>query len=192
VPIIRNILRVQGGGAASAALLDFLADPQLGRGSVDLNQITPMPPWVFREATDMTMLEKYGEENCSRGWCLRHWGVSQNVLYPEQTAKLYDGGSVVRFDTEDKDVRELMRKLSLIFKDPYLDYLWASEDIGTSVGAVQYRDGETLIEFVPLPGTRAAVERSLDILGARASDYGLVYDPSGGGYVYQGGGDRYG
>ena len=80
-----------------------------------------------------------------------------------------------------------MRKLSLVFGELYLDYLWASEDIGSSVGAVQYRDGETLIEFMPTPGTRAAVEKSLDILGARAADYGLVYNPASGNYEYRGG-----
>ena len=84
-------------------------------------------------------------------------------------------------------MRELIRKLSLVFKDLNIDYLWASEDIGVNMGSVQYRDGEALIEFIPTPGTRAAIERSLDILGARAADYGLIYDPSAGNYVYRGG-----
>ncbi len=36
-----------------------------------------------------------------------------------------------------------------MFKELYLDYLWASEDVGSLVGAAQYRDGEPLIEFIP-------------------------------------------
>lgn len=187
MPIIRNILNVQGGGAKSAALFDFIANRKLGRGSIDLNRITPMPPWVYRQPTNLELLKKYGEENCSRGWCLLHWGTSQNVLRPERSARQYDGGSAIRFDAEDSDIRELIRKLSLVFKDLYLDYLWASEDIGSNVGAAQYRDGEALIEFIPTPGTRAAIEKSLDILGARASDYGLIYDPTTSNYVYRGG-----
>lgn len=187
MPIVCNILRVQGGGAKSAALFDFVANRKLGRGSIDLNRITPMPPWVFRQPTNQALLKKYGEENCSRGWCLANWGTSQNVLRPERSARKYDGGDAIVFDTEDSDVRELIRKLSLVFKDLYIDYLWASEDIGVNMGSVQYRDGEALIEFIPTPGTRAAIERSLDILGARAADYGLIYDPSAGNYVYRGG-----
>ena len=174
MPTVRNVLNVQGGTAKAIALLDFIADERCGRGSVDLNRITPMPPWVYRQPTNLALLDKYGEENCARGWCLAHWGTPQNALRPEVSAEEYDGGSTVCFDTEDRDVRELIRKLSLVFKDLCLDYLWASEDVGTDVGAVQYRDGEAGIEFIPTPGTRAAVEKSLDILGGRAADYGLT------------------
>lgn len=148
---------------------------------------TGMPPWVYRQPTNLALLEKYGEGNCARGWCLENWGTPQNALHPERSAKEYDGGTAIHFDTEDQEVRELVRKLSLIFKDIHLDYLWASEDVGSNVGAAQYRDGETIIEFLPTPGTRAAVEKALDILGGRAADYGLTFDPATGNYEYKGG-----
>ena len=187
MPIVQNILHVQGGSAQAAALFDFIADRRYGRGSVDLSRITPMPPWVYRQPTNLDLLAKYGEENCSRGWCLQNWGVDQNTLRPQKSAGDYDGGTSVRFQTADRDVRELIRKLSLVFKDLYMDYLWASEDAGSLVGAAQYRDGEALIEFIPAPGSRAAIEKALDILGAKASDFGLVYNPTLGSYEYKGG-----
>lgn len=187
MPTIRNILNVQGSKAQAAALLDFVSNQQFGWGSIDFNQVTPMPPWVYRQPTNLALLEKYGEENCARGWCLANWGTPQNALHPERSAKEYDGGTAIHFDTEDQEVRELVRKLSLIFKDVNLDYLWASEDVGSNVGAAQYRDGETIIEFLPTPGTRAAVEKALDILGGRAADYGLTFDPATGNYEYKGG-----
>ena len=187
MPIVQNILHVQGGSAQAAALFDFIADRRYGRGSVDLGRITPMPPWVYRQPTNLDLLAKYGEENCSWGWCLQNWGVDQNTLRPQKSAREYDGGTSVRFQTADRDVRELIRKLSLVFKDLYLDYLWASEDVGSLVGAAQYRDGEALIEFIPAPGSRAAIEKALDILGAKASDFGLVYNPTLGSYEYKGG-----
>ncbi|WP_066456631.1 hypothetical protein [Anaerotruncus rubiinfantis] len=187
MPIVHNILNIQGGSAQAAALLDYISDRRYGRGSIDLNKITPMPPWVYRKPTNLALLERYGEENCSRGWCLRNWGVDQNILNPKQSAGSYDGGSAIRFESADRDVRDLIEKLSLIFKNNFIDYLWASEDIGSNVGAVQYRDGEPLIEFIPAPGTRAAVEKSLDILGAKASEFGLIYNPATGNYEYKGG-----
>ncbi len=187
MPTIRNILNIQGSKAQAAALLDFVSNQQFGWGSIDFNQVTPMPPWVYRQPTNLTLLEKYGEENCARGWCLENWGTPQNALHPERSAKEYDGGTVIHFDTEDQEVRELVRKLSLIFKDVNLDYLWASEDVGSNVGAAQYRDGEAIIEYIPTPGTRAAVEKALDILGGRAADYGLTFDPATGNYEYKGG-----
>lgn len=190
MPTVRNILNVQGTKAQAAALLDFIADRRYGRGSIDLGRITPMPPWVYRQPTNLALLEKYGEENCARGWCLANWGTPQNTIHSEKSAKEYDGGTSIRFDTEDREVRELVRKLSLIFKDIHLDYLWVSEDVGSNVGAAQYRDGEAIIEFIPTPGTRAAVEKSLDILGGRAADYGLFFDPATGSYEYRGGKDH--
>ena len=170
--------------------MDFISDRRYGRGSIDLGRITPMPPWVYRQPTNLALLEKYGEENCARGWCLANWGTPQNALRPKKSAKEYDGGTSIRFDTEDREVRELVRKLSLIFKDVHLDYLWASEDVGSNVGAAQYLDGEAIIEFIPTPETRAAVEKSLDILGGRAADYGLTFDPATGNYEYRGGKDH--
>ena len=190
MPAVRNILNVQGSKAQTVALLDFIADRRAGRGSIDFNRITPMPPWIYRQPTDLSLLERYGEENCARGWCLTHWGTPQNALHPEKSAREYDGGTTIRFDTEDQEVRELICKLSLIFKDLYLDYLWASEDVGSNVGAAQYLDGEAIIEFIPTPETRAAVEKSLDILGGRAADYGLTFDPATGNYEYRGGKDH--
>ena len=190
MPTIRNILNIQGSKAQAAALLDFISDQRYGRGSIDFNRITPMPPWVYRQPTNLALLEKYGEENCARGWCLENWGTPQNALHPERSAKEYDGGTAIHFDTEDREVRELVRKLSLIFKDIHLDYLWASEDVGSNVGAAQYLDGEAIIEFIPTPETRAAVEKSLDILGGRAADYGLTFDPATGNYEYRGGKDH--
>lgn len=187
MPTIRNILNIQGSKAQAAALLDFVSNQQFGWGSIDFNQVTPMPPWVYRLPTNLALLEKYGEENCARGWCLENWGTPQDALHPERSAKEYDGGTAIHFDTEDREVRELVRKLSLIFKDIHLDYLWASEDVGSNVGAAQYQDGEAIIEYIPTPGTRAAVEKALDILGGRAADYGLTFDPATGNYEYKGG-----
>ena len=80
MPTIQNILHIQGGGAKAAALLDFIADRRYGRGSIDFNRITPMPPWVYRQPTNQELLRQYGEENCSRGWCQQNWGTAQNAL----------------------------------------------------------------------------------------------------------------
>ena len=62
MPIVQNILHVQGGSAQAAALFDFIADRRYGRGSVDLSRITPMPPWVYRQPTNLDLLAKYGED----------------------------------------------------------------------------------------------------------------------------------
>lgn len=145
-----------------------------------------MPPWVYRQPTNLDLLAKYGEENCSRGWCLQNWGVDQNTLRPQKSAREYDGGTSVRFQTADRDVRELIRKLSLVFKDLYLDYLWPAKTWAPGgCGAVP--DGEALSNLFLLRGSRAAIEKALDILGAKASVSAWIYNPTLGSYEYKGG-----
>ena len=61
MPTIQNILHIQGGGAKAAALLDFIADRRYGRGSIDFNRITPMPPWVYRQPTHQELLRQCGD-----------------------------------------------------------------------------------------------------------------------------------
>ena len=75
---------------------------------------------------------------------------------------------------------------SLIIFQCYESNFRIGEDVGSNVGAMQFKDGEILIEFIPAAGSRVAVEKSLDILGARAADFGLVYDANSGNYEYRG------
>lgn len=56
MPIVQNILHVQGGSAQAAALFDFIADRRYGRGSVDRSRITPMPPWICHQPTNRDLL----------------------------------------------------------------------------------------------------------------------------------------
>lgn len=86
----------------------------------------------------------------------------------------YDGGDAIVFDTEDSDVRELIRKLSLVFKDLYIDYLWASEDIGVNMGSVQYRDGRGSHRIHPNTRNKSSNRTLVGILGARALITGLI------------------
>lgn len=113
MPTIRNILNIQGSKAQVAALLDFISDQQYGQGSIDFNQVTPMLPWVYRQPTNLALLEKYGKGNCARGWCLANWGTPQNAIHPEKSAREYDGGTSIHFDTEDREVREAEEKKPL-------------------------------------------------------------------------------
>ena len=62
MPTVRNILNVQGSKAQAAALLDFISDQRYGRGSIDFNQVTPMPPWVYRLPTNLALLESTARE----------------------------------------------------------------------------------------------------------------------------------
>ena len=55
----------------------------------------------------------------------------------------------------------------------------------------EYEGKRMMAKFaIPTPGSRAAIEKALDILGGKASDYGLVYNPAAGNYEYRGRGGK--
>ncbi|MCI8650752.1 MAG: hypothetical protein HFG20_11625 [Anaerotruncus sp.] len=184
--ILRNFLRVQLPPEQALQIFRFLQDDTEGIGSIDFDKIDPMPPWVFGGAPTPESERKYGAENCQPQWRMLHWGCAHNAIHPQDNAAAYDFGNAIQFDTEGSDVRILVHKLSLIFKPPQFDYLWADEDIGRSCGMLGYRDGVCNYEVLPQPHSRRAYELSFDILGGRPEEYGMVYDPQRNNYVYTG------
>ena len=148
-----------------------------GPGSINFRTITPMPPWIAENGDALR------EE-----WCRENWGVTGNASGLEESVTTYDGGETIEFDTLRGDVRELMRKLSMMFPrlDLVVDYLWASEDVGKDVGSVQFIKGEQTYEYIPEPGSAAAYEMAFDVFSSRAENHGLVFDDALGTYRYDG------
>lgn len=189
MPIIRNYLQVRGAArqalsaAETAAAFHFLQDDAAGIGSVDFNAIEPMPPWIYSGALSPEAEERYGAENCWKQWCLSHWGCARNALFPQRSAEEYDGGNTILFFTEDCDVRQLMGKLSLVFKHLRFDYMWADEETGKSAGLVSFRDGVATPKILPKSYSREAYELAFDTFGTRPEDHGLI--PDTGTYIYR-------
>jgi hypothetical protein len=178
----KNVLNLQLPGAdgknkAPMEALTAIMHPDYGPGSIDLGAITPMPPWA---ANDPTRREN---------WMLEHWGVPGNASGLEESVRTYDGGFTIEFDTIGSPVRELMKKLSMMFPDiPGLmvDYIWASADVGKAQGMVQFQGGDQTYEYIPEPGSAAAFELAFDVFATDAADHGLVFDPELGTYRYGG------
>ena len=182
MPIIRNYLQLRGTAAEIAAVLRFVQQ-DAGPGSIDFDMIEPMPPWIFSGELSPEAEQRYGPEHCWKQWCISHWGCARNALFPEKSAGEYDGGDTILFFTEDRDVRELMRKLSLVFKSLRLDYLWADEETGKNVGLISFRDGVATPRYLPDAYSREAYELAFDAFGTRAENHGLVSDSDT--YTYQ-------
>ena len=191
MPIIRNYLQVRGAAADIFTALNFIQNDAVGIGSIDFNAIEPMPPWVYSAALSPEAEERYGTENCWRQWCLSHWGCARNALYPERSAdraclaEEYDGGNTILFFTEDCDVRELMRKLSLIFKKLSFGYMWADEETGKNSGLISFRDGVTSPKYLPAAYTREAYELAFDVFGTCPEDHGLAIASEDDTYTYR-------
>ena len=187
MPMVTNILRVQGSMAEAADILASIADAEAGRGSIDFRRITPMPDWVYQGELDSKTLNEQGE-NSWLDWCRDNWKIEWNAVDPCMSAALYDGGDMIRFETKDKDVRYLMEKLSRIYGGVYFDYLWANEDVDRGAGACQFKGGLEMVSYTPTPGSKAAYELAFDILHTAPEDHGLIYDDTAGNYVLRGGG----
>lgn len=183
MPIIRNYLQIRGTAADIAAVSRFVRNRAAGNGSVDFNAIEPMPPWIYSGELSPEAEQRYGAEHCWKQWCLSHWGCARNAVSPEQSADEYDGGDTILFFTEECDVRELMRKLSLVFKSPRFDYMWADEETGKNAGLISFRDGIAMPKVLPEAYSREAYELAFDAFGTNADDHGLVADTDT--YIYQ-------
>jgi hypothetical protein len=176
----KNVLNFQlpGADGKNNALMEALTaimHPDYGSGSIDFGAITPVPPWA---ANDPARCEN---------WMLEHWGVSSNAGGLEESVCTYDGGSTIEFETIGSPVRELMRKLSVMFSDTpglLVDYIWASADVGKDQGMIQFQGGEQTYEYIPAPGTAAAFELAFDVFATEAADHGLVFDAELGTYRY--------
>ncbi len=164
-------------------MFHFIQDDAVGVGSVDFNAIEPMPPWIYHGELSPEAERRYGAENCWKRWCLSHWGCARNALFPDRSADEYDGGDTVLFFTEDSDVRELMRKLSLVFKRPHLKYMWADEETGKSAGLISFHDGMATPKFLPAAYSREAYEIAFDTFGTQPEDHGLVSESDT--YIYR-------
>ena len=183
MPIIRNYLQIRGAAAEIAAVLRFIQNDAAGIGSIDFGAIEPMPPWVYSGELSPEAEERYGAENCWKRWCLSRWGCARNAVFPERSVEEYDGGDTILFFTEDCDVRELMRKVSLVFKSSRFDYMWADEETGKSAGLISFRDGVATPQILPEAYSRAAYELAFDAFGTKAEDHGLVPDSDT--YIYR-------
>ncbi len=173
----KNVVNLQGPEALIQAVLQEIQHPDYGPGSIDFDAITPMPPWVFANG-----------EALRESWCRENWGVPDNAGGLTESTGTYDDGETIEFDTLGGDVRDLMRKLSMMFPGSGLvvDYLWASEDVGKDSGMAQFMEGEQTYEYIPAPGSDAAYEAAFDIFGTDAAAHGLVFDASLGTYRYGG------
>lgn len=177
----RNILNLQADEKKTAqSIIQAIQHPGHGLGSVDFNAITPMPPWAHSEP-DRTV------------WMLEQWGVSDNAGGLAETVITYDGMETLEFNTTGSAVRELMRKLSMMFPqlaDFVVDYLWASADVGKDCGSVQFYRGKQTYEYIPEPGSCEAYELSFDIFNTNSADHGLIFDLGLGTYRYGGSADK--
>lgn len=187
MPMVINYLRIQADLERAKEILTAIAEKKQGLGSMDFNAITPEPAWVYQGAVDHAARKEFGPENCWDLWRRKNWNTLYNAAVPKSRARSYGGGNLICFETRDTPVEMLIRKLSLIYPDVYVDYLWGSEDVDQGGGAVQYKAGERMVSILPKPGTRLAYEIAFDVLGTTPIEHGLELDEKMDNYTLKGG-----
>jgi len=182
---VTNLLTINGSEERVKEILEYIKNDEIGVGSIDFNKITPKPPWVWDEGPLGQETEsKYGTENCWYNWNIKNWGTKWNS-YGYDDKMEFGGGNTIEFLTAWSGVRDLTRKLSLIFKDVTIEYKWADEDIGQNVGHEHYQDGECIFENIPTHHSKESYDMAFEIQGSTAEDYSLVYDESEQTYVFK-------
>ena len=105
-----------------------------GIGTIDFNKITPMPPWVIKEASIEDGII-YGEENCDIGWMNANWGTKGNAFDIS-----YDSdNNLITFSTYWNPVLDLIVKLARIFPQVTLNYKWLDEVYGGVAGKIKIK-----------------------------------------------------
>lgn len=145
-------------------VLEFLrikeGEKKFEKGTIDFHNITPTPPWVYQDNLTFEMEEKYGRENTWYGWNIDNWGTKWNAYNQPHPLTTSD---TIYFDTAWNGVPNLMRKLSLIFKDVTFHYAWADEDTGCNVGKVSLQDGSVLNKDMPRNCSKEAYDLCFEI-----------------------------
>jgi hypothetical protein len=153
---ITNKLVINGTDEEVKEILDFLeikGDKYMAEKTIDFNNITPMPKWVFQEDLSSDDELKYGEENCWLKWSRKNWGTKWNAYcIPDDRSK----GNVLYFTTAWNSPVDLIGKLSLIFKNNSFEIHYADENLGYNVGYFKFKDGKVIEQNIPESGSLEA------------------------------------
>jgi len=127
--------------------------------AIDFNRITPMPDWVINEELDRHIEAKYGRENCWYKWSLKNWGTKWNAYNTS-----CEGNKIIFYTAWSAPI-DLIKKLSMIFKEIEIELSWADEEIGQNTGRITFIDGHIAREDSIIFGSKEAYDNYVYVTG---------------------------
>ncbi len=160
-------------------ILEAIKNDEYGIGSIDFNKIIPMPENIFRGNLGTEERKLYGSDNWY-DWSIENWGTKWNGY---DFAPFEEGQRSIEFNTAWATVLPVIEALSEKYPDAVIKIRWSDEDFGYNVGEREYQNGESIYEYEPEGGSKAAYELAADIHdydlaeeGYRLSEDGTTYE----------------
>ncbi len=135
---VTNNLTINGTMEQVNEVKEFLKDEHEGLGSIDFNNITPMPKWIYSGDLSDKEIDKYGEENCWLNWCETNWGTKWNARNIGSNSE-----NIIGFNTAWASPVDLIKKLSWIYPKLEFEISWVDVMTGEA-GTTLFQNGEIL------------------------------------------------
>lgn len=180
---IRNRVLINGTKAQVKRVLDAL---KRDKSDVDFNRIIPVPESLTnaicgsplsdeQNALQEENVQKYGYPTWYE-FCVGEWGCKWNAH------KVSVNGNIMEFETPWSMPDGIAKKLSEMFPEVTLEWMYADEDTGYNVGEEHYKAGEVVLSVDALEGTREAYDMAFELWPESREYYMLVdgeYVPKG-------------
>ena len=158
---VSNVVRIEATGNRLAEIREFLTstDDKGNTCHFDFKNILPTPKGLpqgsspFRSSytpKDVEALVKTGFEDWYP-WNTNNYGTKWGAYATEERS-----ADTVYFETAWSHPVEVIRALSLIFRDVPFHVMWADEDTGSNLGSYDIKHGVLTPGDFPPPGTKAA------------------------------------
>lgn len=156
------------------------------KSDVDFNRIIPVPesltdaicgsPLSSEQTTlQKENVQKYGYPTWYE-FCINKWGCKWNA------SEVNVHGNIMEFETPWSMPDGIAEKLSEIFPEVTLEWMYADENIGYNVGEEHYKAGDVVLSIDVEEGSREAYELAFELWPEYREYYMLVdgeYEPKG-------------
>lgn len=121
----------------------------------DFNKVIPQPENIFNG--DLSMSKK--EELIKNGtpnwydWNCENWGTKWNSYSLKKVS-----WNTYEFDTAWSGVPGIIQRISELFPDVKINYLYADEDSGSNTGVYEFLGGDVVSEELPESGSHRGYE----------------------------------
>lgn len=186
---VTNRIKLIGEKSEIDRLMEAVKADNIGLGSIDFNNVIPMPDNIFRGNIGAAERKLYGENNWY-DWSITNWGTKWNS-YGYDNFDITENADTISFLTAWSAPHPVLEKLSEMFPAVKISHEWADEDIGYNCGRREYYGGERTEEYYP-ESEKDRLEFAADVMDIDLEmDLGLYLNASETGYINIEGDDEY-
>ena len=133
-------------------------------GTFDFEKVIPIPENIYRGNLGAKEYAQYGANNWY-DFCIKSWSTKWNSYAYEYFDEYEAGSNTIKFFTAWSAPHKVYEKLSCMFPDVEIKYMWADEDFGYNCGYCRLKNGSSIELYTPEGGSDEANKFALEVLG---------------------------